>query len=238
MDPVIPGSLISEVAPTQRYFEALWKRLHGTWTEDDVVIHVFPEPPRRLRSHVPSETDSWATMILGMGLARDSATGSLSTETQTELPFELQYIRWGASYSRLVRFIPSDDLEPGEMLTATLEAGASLIDGTTTTKSASFSFQVQCVPNDTSACPDLGDIPVPATDGSPWMDDPDPVDPGNGDPMGPGVNNGRSGGCGVSATPANPTACLHVLGLFVSVLLLRSSRRRVNGRVRRPGGSA
>ena len=230
MDPDIPGSLISETVPTQRYFEALWKRLHGTWTEDDLVIHVFPEPPRRLRGYLASETDSWATMILGMGLGRDSAMGSVTTEARAELPFELRYTRWGVPYSRLVRFIPTNDLEPGEMLTATLEPGASLIDGTTTTKNASFSFQVQCLPSDTSPCPALADVPVVATDGSPWLDEPElePSGPdptiGNG-PRDPGVNHDGHDGCGVSAAPANSLASFQLLGLLVSVLLLCSRRR-------------
>ena len=51
MNPDIPGSLHSEIYPTMFYMEGLWKRMHGDYSDSDVIMFSFPESPRRLRSH-------------------------------------------------------------------------------------------------------------------------------------------------------------------------------------------
>ena len=68
LDPDIPGSLRAEINPTGAYLQAIWDRLHGTFGPDDLVIHVYPEAPRRLRSHDSSGPDSTVTFIFGRGV--------------------------------------------------------------------------------------------------------------------------------------------------------------------------
>jgi hypothetical protein len=164
MDPAVPGSLLSEVTPTMRYMEAVWERLHGRWDERDLVVHAFPDEPRRLRGHLAENVDSWVTLIFGRAVTGPS--GALLDADGNPVAASFTGTRWGHPYPRLVRFLPDEDLEPGAIYTARLNAGAELIGGGTTTEASELSFQVSCASPDDPVCPPLGEIDVPVTDGT------------------------------------------------------------------------
>jgi len=147
LDPSVPGSLAAEIVPTLRHMQALWERLHGRFDEGNLVVHAWPDAPRRLRSAQHQQVASWVTLIFGKGVAQNSATASLFDAGGTPHPFDLRYTRWGGT-SRLIRFLPTDDYVPGGFYTAILEAGATLVDGSTTTHHHEHTFQVECDPND------------------------------------------------------------------------------------------
>ncbi len=147
LDMDVPGSLASEIEPTMYHMQALWDRLHGRFDESGLVVHAFPDAPRRLRSHRHEQVASWVTMIFGKGVEQDSATASLLDASGLPHPFNLRYTRWGGT-SRLIRFLPTADFVPGANYTAILEPGAELVDGTVTTMSHSHDFTVDCDPND------------------------------------------------------------------------------------------
>lgn len=219
MDPDIPGSLRSEVLPTLRYMEALWERVNGRWNEDDLVAFAYPQAPWRLRSHETDTVDGWSTMIFGQGVDKDTVTGAFLDAEEGTVDFGLVGTQWGAKFTRLVRFRPAEALTPGDRYTIRLLAGAQLIDGTTTTKGFDHEFQVECTDDDRSECPDLGDVPLPAIDGSNWGNDPDPID---GDPTAAG----DSGGCAIDRGP--PSFPVAPFALFALALaLVRRTRLRM-----------
>lgn len=174
LDPDVPGSLISEVVPTMGYLQAIWDRLHGDWQQSHLVIHAFPEAPRRLRDHQPDTPDSWVTFVFGMGLLRDAATTSWGDADGAAVAYRQRDTRWGGEgWTRLVRLQAQEPLEPGGWYWARLEPGGQRIDGTTLTGAFELEFQVDCAEPDETVCPDLGDLPGPSIDP---LDDPEPGD--------------------------------------------------------------
>ena len=151
----VSGSLAAEVEPTMRHMEALWERLHGRFSEEGLLVHAWPDAPRRLRSADHDQVASWVTMIFGKGVRQDSATASLLDGGGLLHPFQLRYTRWGGT-SRLVRFLPTADYEAGAFYTAILEPGAVLVDGSSTELAHEHHFQVACDPNDPLAGDESG----------------------------------------------------------------------------------
>ncbi|MGM0575305.1 MAG: hypothetical protein ACQEXJ_06205 [Myxococcota bacterium] len=166
LDPAIPGSLRAEIAPTMAYMEALWARLHGTFEHEDLVIHAYPEPPRRLHGRDAGSPDSWVTLVTGVGIEAGTATVTWTDEGGADVAFTKKGSRWRGLgfWGRLIRLVPSEDPQPGAWYTVGLEPGASLVDGGTLDASWSFDFQAPCEEPDAEACPDLGHLPIPRID--------------------------------------------------------------------------
>lgn len=148
----VPGSLAAEIEPTARHMEALWERLHGRFDEADLVVHAWPDTPRRLRSAQHQQVASWVTLILGKGIEENSATTALVDAGGAAHPYRFRYTRWGGT-SRLIRFQPMEDFLPGGEYTAIVEPGAELVDGSVTSLRHEHHFQVECDPPDEEICP-------------------------------------------------------------------------------------
>ena len=180
LDPEIPGSLRAEINPTLHYLEAIWERLHDRFEPDDALIHTYPAPPRRLLGTNASSPDSWVTTIYGAGVHNDSAAATWTEHTEPTsadgppVPFERQGTRWGATWTRLHRFVPTTALTSGAWYTLSLAPGVELIGGGETTAPLELIFQAPCAAPDPAVCPDLGPIPVPAIDGSAPPPPPEP----------------------------------------------------------------
>ena len=176
VDPGIPGSLAAEITPTMRYIEAIWERLHGRHDADDVVIHTYPELPRRLLGRKSGSPDSWITFIYGVGVAKGSADADLTEAAASgdSVPVQTKGTRWGAGYTRLHRVQPKNDLDPGVWYRAQLGAGLALIDGRQTSSPFELQFQAPCDDADDPACEDLGVIAAPSMDGPPPYVQPGP----------------------------------------------------------------
>ncbi|RLB52715.1 MAG: hypothetical protein DRJ42_14020 [Deltaproteobacteria bacterium] len=231
LDAGVAGSLRAEIVPTALYLEAIWQRLHGRFDDSEVVIHAWPDAPRRLRTAEATSVASWVTLVLGKAVQNGSATGTFVDDAAVPHPFTLAYTRWGGEgTSRIVRFQPDADLVPGAWYTAALAAGATLVDGSVTTGMHSHRFQVDC--SDEMTCPPLGMLPEPAIDPPPPP--PPPADAGGVDsgtldaggdasPDAGAALDATSGcGCGTAGEPAGG------LG-FVGVVLALLVRRRRTG---------
>lgn len=193
VDPEVAGSLRAEVEPTAAHMQALWERIHGREREEDLVVHAWPDPPRRLREGESESVASWVTLVLGRGVEPDSATGTFTDSEGVAHPFELAGTRWGGT-TRLLRFQPRADLTPGAFYEVTLQPGATLVDGTTTTLAHTHRFQVEC--DDATLCPPV-EVEDPSIDPPP---PPPPMDAGPPD-AGPAPAPAASGGgCAVGAT--------------------------------------
>lgn len=148
----VPGSLAAEVEPTMRHMQALWERLNGRFDDSQLVVHAWPDAPRRLRAHTHQNVASWITLVLGKGIEENSATTRLVDGAGTAQDYRLRYTRWGGT-SRIVRFQPTADLVPGADYTAVLEAGARLVDGSTTATAQEHHFRVECSNPEDARCP-------------------------------------------------------------------------------------
>jgi hypothetical protein len=111
LDPDIPGSLQSEIIPTARYMEALWKRLHGTFEAKDLLIATFPEQHRRLNSIHADSAGSWSTAIFGAGIDAEQINARFTDISGAQVPFTLSGTQWGEPWTRLVRLQPQEDLK-------------------------------------------------------------------------------------------------------------------------------
>jgi hypothetical protein len=163
LDASVPGSLRAEVFATGRHIEALWERLHDRYDDQDLLVHTWPEETRRLREADHTSVASWVTFVLGKGIEPDTTTGTIVDENGASHPVEVTYTRWGGT-SRIVRFKPTADFVPGGRYTATLHAGATLVDGSVTTTDQSLTFQVACTAADDPSCPALPEAPEPSLD--------------------------------------------------------------------------
>lgn len=155
MDPDIPSSLRSEIVPTMRYIEAIWQRVHSDFDVDDIVIHTWPDAPRRLLGGDPESPDSWITLVFGMGVDIDTVQTALVDDEEVPVAVGQQGTRWGARYPRLVRIQPQAPLEPGAWYRAQLAAGALTIDGREVDASFEHRFQVNCMDDVPEICPDI-----------------------------------------------------------------------------------
>jgi hypothetical protein len=205
LDPEVPGSLRAEIYPTMRYQQAIWERLHGELGADDVVSFAYPELPRRLRSGDPATADSWVTILFGQGVRYEGELVDLLDDSGNAVAFTQANTRWNAAETRLVRILPAEPLAPGGWYTARFRAGATLVDGRSTTTDWDLRFQVACDTPDDPACEDLGDIPVASIDGLP--DEPEDTDTSE-----------AGSGCGCSwggpPCPPMPGAALMILALW------------------------
>lgn len=111
LDPNIPGSIQSEIIPTSRYMEAIWKRLHNEFTSDDILIATFPEEHRYLNSTEADSVGSWSTLIFGAGVDAARIDASLRSWNGKLVSTSLKGTQWGAEWTRLVRILPEEDLK-------------------------------------------------------------------------------------------------------------------------------
>jgi uncharacterized protein (TIGR03382 family) len=169
LDPDIPGSLRSEIVPTGLYMQAVWERIHQTWEESDLVIHTYPELPRRLLSGDSSDVSSWITVVFGRGVRVGSADFDLQDAEGSSVPFERRSTRWGgeSDWSRLARVLPGTDLAAGQPYTLTMAAGVEMIGRDPLSAPWSFGFDVacegsgvDCPPVEGAFVPDIGE-PAP-----------------------------------------------------------------------------
>ncbi|MCB9506855.1 MAG: hypothetical protein H6698_02245 [Myxococcales bacterium] len=166
LDPDIPGSLKAEIGPTMAYVEAMWRRLHGTQTDDAVVISHYPEPDHVLRSNEAGATDATVTLLFAEGVRFSTVETAWTDADGASIDHATRNTRWGAEFPRLVRLNPRVDLVPGAEYDATLLAGAETISGGQTARDMSVHLRVSC--GDAEGCdePTAGegysiDLPLP-----------------------------------------------------------------------------
>ena len=235
MDPDIPGSLRAEILPTMHYLEAIWERLHGRWSEEDLVVFAYPHTPRRLLSGDPASAGSVVSMIFGRGVHAPSMAGGLADDDGVEVDTVIRSNRWGGEglYTRVMRVVPQAALEPGGWYDAWLDGGATVIGHGEAAVGHTHRFQVRCATDDDPACPDVGPLPAGRTD-LPFVD---PVDgPELPEPPDDEGAVAAGGGCTVVGSPATtPAALVVVLALLA---LSRRRARRSPAFVRGAGGAA
>lgn len=166
MDGDIPGSLRAEILPTARYLEAIWKRLHGTLSAEDMVIATFPDTPRRLRSHLQEVPDSWVSMMFAAGVDIDTLNVEWTDANDAGVAIEKRGHAWGGSWNRIIRLMPTENLQPGGHYTATLQGETQTVDQRAWIIDHSMSFQVACEQDNQADCPPLENIREARIDGS------------------------------------------------------------------------
>jgi hypothetical protein len=244
LDPSIPGSLRAEIIPTARYIESIWERLHDRWTDDELIVHAFPETNRRLRTHEHTRVASWITLVTGRGIESGTATIRVADSAGVTHPTALNGTRWGGNddWGRLIRLLPEQDLQPGGQYTVELEPGLAIIGTDPLSTPWSMTFQVECTEANAADCPPLPDPFVAAIDGSgPGLDSDVGVDADAGADAGGSGDGGSSAdagtdtsdqgnlttqpGEGCASAPGTPAA--GYLSLAVGAALLAARRRRI-----------
>ena len=167
MNPDVPGSLHAEVWPTMQYMEAIWKQLNGTYGDDDVIMFSFPEPERRMRSHVAGPPDSWVSVLFSTGVNFGAMSPVWKDSEDNEVSYELDGHQWGGDLTRIMRIKPTEDLTPGGNYTLSLnETDVPAVDDTSWNLSLEMAFQVACDESNADDCPDTGEAPEARLDGA------------------------------------------------------------------------
>lgn len=188
LDADLPGSLRAEIYPTMRYQQAIWERLHDGLDADRATVFAYPESPRRLLGPDAGSADSWVSFVFGVGVRYEEDLVELVDADGEVVPTTSGNSRWGPTWTRVVRLMPSVELVAGGWYTARLRAGVETIDGQVSDTPCELSFQVECAEGATGDCPDLGALTEPTLDGlvedtgAPAADPdaPPPADPGCG----------------------------------------------------------
>ena len=132
MDPRVPGSLQSEVLPTAAYLQAVWRRLHGTFSPTEARVATYPAPDGVILGASHASSDAWVTYIYGIGTQVSEGGVTLEGQDGAEVPVTVTGTRWGATYGRLHRVLPAEDLQAGATYTLRVPPGLALIDGSAT----------------------------------------------------------------------------------------------------------
>lgn len=151
------GSIGHEPALVARYYEALWKRLHGTFDPDrDLVAATIPPQEERLRANDPGTVDSRIVMVTGTGVR----TGSFRDRVRlvapdgATVPVTVSDTRWAGNdddTGRLIVIRPAVPLADDTRYTVELGAGVETIDGGRTTRPIRWSFVSACAVDDRRA---------------------------------------------------------------------------------------
>lgn len=146
LDPDTPGSLKFEVFVVTRYMQTLWDRLHGRFSEKEMIIYSVPVPGKKLLSVSHKTVDSWITFFLGCGALNDTLHSGIvrfTDATGNIVPADIKNTRWGGKgdYSRLLQIRPRQDLLTDADYTVTLSPGIKLITGQSTTRPVTFHFK-------------------------------------------------------------------------------------------------
>jgi len=211
MDPSVPGSLRSEIFPTMRHQQAIWSRLHGELSANDVTAFAFPEAPRRLITGDHNSSSSWASLVFGAGVRYEDDLLEW-TGPDGAVNFTQGNTRWGAGHTRIITAMPDEPLDPGGWYTLSLRPGIEIIDGQVSDTAWELEFQVECDASTADLCPELPDIDVAGIDGVLEENKPPQTD--------------EERGCGCVTAPAPGTAPIFGLAALAVVFI----RRRMGAR--------
>ncbi len=150
IDPQTPGSIGHEPALVARFYEAMWKRLQGTFDPDrDLIAATVPPQGGRLLANDPGTVDSRISMVTGIGVR----TGSFRERVRlvapdgTTVPATVSDTRWGGhddDAGRLIILHPRVPLAPDTRYTVELAAGIETVDGGRTTQAIRWSLMSAC----------------------------------------------------------------------------------------------
>ena len=161
MDPVIPGSLHSEVFPTGWMIQAMWEELKGAPSEKMVVFQ-YPEEGRRLGSGQAGNPASWVSLLFSTGVDLDDIEVRWSHSSGVDVPFSRNKTDW----ARVLMLVPSADLIPGDIYSISLKGNVTTVSGGLQTLERSISIQVECDKPDDARCSAADEVPVARLDGA------------------------------------------------------------------------
>lgn len=157
MNPATPSSFPHEMTLVGPYADALWKRFQGTFSEDDLLVGQVPAAGERLRSVRHGTVDSWTTLYFGIGVEDPSIATrvGLFDSDGNQIETQTGHTRWsnGQGSSRLVRIMPTVDLEYNTVYEARIEPGIKFVNGVETQREYRVKILTPCPP-DQESCPD------------------------------------------------------------------------------------
>jgi Zinc dependent phospholipase C/Bacterial Ig-like domain len=221
-NPNQPASFTHESTVVVHYIQAIYDRIQGEFTAQDMLIDAIPTEGARLLSVDHTKVDSRITLVFGAGVLADYINTdyvSLTDPDGNVIPVEVMHSRYGGSDpSRLIQIRPTVDLEYETEYTVTLKSGIELIDGSVLNNDITYSFLSWCAPGNEEAC-------LPEEDDIDMDDDPEAT-------TAPTDSSGSNDDSGCSASPVNTTG---IYGVAIPVMLLLiagwlSSRRKINDR--------
>ena len=169
LNPDIPGSIQSEIIPTAKYMEAIWKRLHNDLKPEDLLITTYPAHGRELNSIDHRSAGSWITAIFGSGLDNSQIQASLRSESGIHIPITQTGTQWGETWTRLIRLQPEEDLQKNNTYVVTLR-DLSSIEGESNTQDG-FLVHTECAPENSLECLRIGVPEVASRSGTPKEQD-------------------------------------------------------------------
>ncbi|MAA78810.1 MAG: hypothetical protein CL916_06085 [Deltaproteobacteria bacterium] len=154
LNPDIPGSIQSEIIPTAKYMEAIWKRLHEEFLPQDFIIATYPERGRVLNTIDHTSAGSWITAIFGAGMDIYQIETSFRSESGTPISTVHTGTEWGESWTRLIRIQPQESLKENHTYVVHIENVQSS-SGYTQEKDG-FLIHTKCTPPSSMECLSIG----------------------------------------------------------------------------------
>lgn len=161
MDPVIPGSLHSEVFPTGWLIQAIWDELKGSPSEKMVVFQ-YPEEGRRLGSALAANPASWVSLLFSTGVDLNDIEVRWTHSSGVDVPFSRNKTDW----ARILMLVPREDLIPGDTYSISLKGSVTTVSGGLQSIERSTSLQAQCDKPDDSRCSQGDEAAVARLDGA------------------------------------------------------------------------
>ena len=154
LNPDIPGSIQSEIIPTAKYMEAIWKRLHDELTPEEFIIATYPAQGRVLNTIDHTSSGSWVTAIFGTGIDIEQIETSLRSEMGASISSVHTGTQWGASWTRLLRIQPQEPLQRNHTYVVHIENLHSATEETQ--EKDGFLVHTECSPATSLDCLRIG----------------------------------------------------------------------------------
>ncbi len=219
LDQRTPGSLEYEKTVGGPYYESLWRRLHGDFRYEDLVVQTVPLPGSRTLSTSHLSIDSWPHLIFGYGVhngSLNSETVALLDEAGVPVAADIRYTRWGGAddVGRILQLRPQADLRPDAEYVIVLKPGVRFVDGRVLDRELRYAFRTAC---------DAG----AGCAANPLLAGEEPICPPEGSVAGPAPVAGADGGCRSARGPGSDAGWL-----WVPLVLAWGGRRLQPARVR------
>ena len=165
LNPDIPGSIQSEIIPTAKYMEAIWKRLHDELTPKDFIIATYPAHGRVLNTIDHTSSGSWMTAIFGAGMDINQIQTSFRSESGIPISSSHTGTEWGETWTRLLRIQPQEALQKNHTYIVHIE-NLKNATGETQEKDG-FLVHTECYPATSLDCLRIGVPEVASRTGEP-----------------------------------------------------------------------
>jgi hypothetical protein len=152
LEPDVPGSYPFSAAVVARYWQNLWRRLHGDLDLGEIIIGTHPSTAGPRLASAQGSLDSFVTVFVGHGIDRASVDGQtvrLETMDGWVVPSDIR-LR-GDTWAGTIQLQPTEDLAYETAYRLIVEQLVTL-NGESMTTPFQLELTTDCAPGNEAAC--------------------------------------------------------------------------------------